>query len=281
MKTTICTKVSRELALLAATLVLSSAIAQTNIIYYESFSGSGSDLLNGKVPDVSATGAAWQAGNLLYQNGHWDTLVAGSASGQGAWLPITIYNGRVYTLEAVYLNPQANWLGAGFFSLYPANNSTYLWTDSAWYVRHSNSGYIWALNRNRGDQPDQQGFVGYGTGNPTTINGDYLTPNVPVYVRATLDTFQATWTCSLYISNGIEEVSWSGAVPDAIRDATLVPGGTGGIRGCGLSFERSASANSGADVDWFRVTEVPEPGTFALIGLAALAAASNLRRRNR
>lgn len=264
-----------------AALLAGRAYAQETI-YYESFSGSGSDPLNGKTPDVSATGASWQAGNLLFQNGHWDTLVAGTASGQAAWLPITIYDGRVYTVESVFINTQPNWLAVGFLSLYPANNSSYLWTDSAWYARHSNSGYIWSLNRNRGDQPDQQAFVGYGTGNSVgAINGDLLNPAVPIYFRATLDTMNPTaWTCSIYLSNGLAEVSWSGAVPDAIRQATQVPGGTGGIRGVGLSYERNATANAGADIDYFWVTQVPEPGTCALIGLAALGTLLHLRRRS-
>lgn len=269
-------------ALSAICLSLATANAQWTTVYYESFSGSRSDLLNGKVPDISLPGAAWQAGNLFYQDGHWDTVVAGSANGQAAWLPITIYDGRIYRVESMFVNNNPNWLASGFFSLSPANNPANQWTDTAWYVRHSNSGYIWALNRNNPGAGawDQQAFVGYGTGNATTISGDHINPSVTIYMLSELDTSLVPWTCTILITNSLgQSVSWSGSVPAAIRDATIVSGGTGGIRGVGLSYERNASANPGADVDWFTVTMIPEPGAFVLMGLGGLAALFHMRRR--
>ncbi|MCX7723441.1 MAG: PEP-CTERM sorting domain-containing protein [Verrucomicrobiae bacterium] len=266
----------------AICLWLGAANAQWITNYYESFSGSRSDLLNGKVPDISLTGAAWQAGNLFYQDGHWDTVVAGTANGQAAWLPITIYDGRIYRVETVFINNNPNWLASGFFSLYPVNNSAILWTDTRWEVRHSNSGYIWALNRNNtaAGASDQQAFVGQGTANGTTINGDHINPTGTIYMLSELNTLQVPWRCSLLITNSLgQSVAWSGTVPDAIRSNTMVAAGTLGIRGVGLSYERSASANPGADVDWFLVTMIPEPSAFALIGLGGLAIMLGLRRR--
>ncbi|MCS7337662.1 MAG: PEP-CTERM sorting domain-containing protein [Verrucomicrobiae bacterium] len=264
----------------AICLWLGAANAQWITNYYESFSGSRSDLLNGKVPDISLTGAAWQAGNLFYQDGHWDTVVAGTANGQAAWLPITIYDGRIYRVETVFINNNPNWLASGFFSLYPVNNPANFWTDTAWYVRHSNSGYIWALNRNHPTANTQEGFIGYGTANPSGIQGRRIDPSVQIYILSELNTLLVPWTCTLLISNSLgQSVSWSGTVPAAIRDATIDPSGTGGIRGVGLSYERSGSANPGADVDWFLVTMIPEPSVFALIGLGGLAIMLGLRRR--
>lgn len=257
-----------------AMLVLAAthALAQTNVIYFEDFAGPSTELVNGKVPDISVTGAAWQAGNLFYQNGHWDTLVAGSANGQAAWLPFTPVADKLYILETEFYNPQSHWLAVGFFSLYPVNNSAYSWTDSAWYVRHSNSGYLWTLSRVNASQPDQQAFLGYGTGNPVTaINGDLIDGTQPVSVKIVLNTGwpnnSGTYTYEYWL-NGTMYAS-----------GTIASSLVGSIAGVGLSYERSATSDSGADVYYFRLVMVPEPGVLALAAAALVGLAAFRKQR--
>jgi len=265
--------VTTTLTTLAVVLATQAQQYQTNIIYYESFSGSATELLNGKVPDVSATGAAWQAGNLLYQNGHWNTYVADSANGQAAWLPFTALPNKLYILECSFLNSQPNWLAVGFFSSYPVNNSGISWTETRWEVRHSNSGYLWMLSRNHGDQPDQQAFLGYGTGNQVTaINGDLVDPNQWVNVKIVLNT---GWP------NDSGSYTYEYWLNDQLRaSGTIATSLVGSIGGVGLSYERSATANSGADIDYFRLSVVPEPNSIALFGILLLGLGYVISRSN-
>lgn len=259
----------KVVTLASCAFALCSATAQTTIIYQDDFSGSGGPL-NGTTPDVSATGASWIAGNLFYDNGWSDSVVASSANGQGAWLPLTVYNGRIYVAQAQMLNPNPNWIAFGFLSQYPNDEPTYTWDMTDWRTRHSNSGYAWVLVRNHPDQPDIQGFLGYRTGNqvinltdPPGINlSDWNTYTI------TLNTMNpAQWTAEIAI-NGVSY--WSG---------NFTPGSPG-IGGIGFSHERNATANTGAWIDNFILTEVPEPNSLALVGLGILFAALRFRRSN-
>lgn len=241
------------------TLGLATALAQTTTLYRETFAGSGGPL-NGKTPDVSTTGASWQAGNLFYDNGFSDSVVAGSANGQGAWLPFTPVAGGIYTAEATLLNSNANWVAFGFFSQYPVNNSGIGWTETRWETRHSNSGYLWALLRNHATSPDIQGFLGYGTGNQVLNLTDPAGVDFtrPIKLTFVLDATAATWTGAIYL-NDVSQ--WTGPIPSGTQT---------GIAGVGFSHERNSTANTGAWISGFTLTMVPEPGAGALLllGLA-------------
>jgi len=272
MKTSASIKMMKTIASAIGMFVLWSAIAQTNTIYLDGFSGSGGPL-NGTIPDISATGASWVAGDLFYDNGYAATLVAGSANGQAAWLPLTVYNGRIYTATATFINNQPNWLAFGFLSQYPNNNPATPWTASSWETRHSNSGYLWALNRNNASQPDQQGFVGYRTSNPV-FSGDLIDPTGYITVKIVLNTMvESAWTGEIWLNDVLQ---WSGSA-EAVK-----PGVSGwpGIGGIGFSHERNATANDGAWITHFALTEVPEPGVLALIALGCLVTLGSLRRHN-
>src|SRR5690606_17669341 len=92
--------------------------AQAQVIYQDDFSGSGNPL-HGTTPDVSATGASWQAGSTILDNGSI------GAAAFTAILPFQPQPNLVYTLSAdlntISATPNnANWLALGFARALPS-----------------------------------------------------------------------------------------------------------------------------------------------------------------
>lgn len=228
---------------------LATASAQT-VIYNHSFSGSGGPL-NGTPETVSGT--LWQAGDVFLDNGVVQTLVAGSANGQAAWLPFSPANGLIYTATATILNTQPNWIAFGFMPATPPGGLS--WTDTSFQVRHSNNGaYLWALTRNNPTQNDQQAFVGPNTsGGLSNFNGDLVDSSQPVEIKIVLDTTAPTWTAEFFLNGVSREVV---NVPDAAKTA---------IGGIGFSRDRNATDNPGGQIQSFSLTVIPEPATGALL----------------
>lgn len=253
----------KQLALLILGAGLATASAQLTI-YNHQFNGSGGPL-NGTPETVS--GVAWQAGSVFLDNGVVQTLVAGSANGQAAWLPFTPQDGLIYTATATILNNQPNWIAFGFLPATPPGGLN--WTDTSFQVRHSNNGaYLWALTRNNPTAADQQAFVGPNTsGVLANFNGDLVDPSQPVEIKIVLDTTASTWTAEFFL-NGTSRGTVN--VPDAAKTA---------IGGIGFSRDRNATDNPGGTIQSFTLTVVPEPTTGALLltGLALLAAGRSRR----
>jgi hypothetical protein len=259
---------ARALSLALGTFALTLASVEAQTIYSHGFSGSGS-ALNGTAVDVG--GQNWQAGNLFLDNGAAGTVVAGSANGQAAWLPFSPANGTIYTASATFVNDNPNWLAFGFMSALPpvsAGNPSQLWTATDFGVRHSNNGaYGWMLSRNHPTSNDQEGFIGVNTTGAAFAGGNLVDPTQPVTFSIVLDTMAATWTAEYFI-NGVS------------RGLVNLPAGANtGIGGIGFSHERNATANTGAFLDEFSLTQVPEPSTFAFIAMGGISALFMARRK--
>jgi len=243
----------RDLAAIAVAFALGASAATAQILYQDDFSGSGA-ALNGASLDVGA--ATWTAGTDWYDDGVAATTVAGSANGQAAWLPFTPANGVIYTATATILNDQPNWIGFGFLPTAPAGGD---WTVTDFSVRHSNApGYGWMLNRNSTGN-DQEGFLGGGTAGGQPWNGDNADPTVPVNISIVLDTTGANWSVEWFINGASKSTASFGVA------------GNPGIGGIGFSHDRNSAANGGGVLSFFELTQVPEPSTFALMGLSGLA----------
>lgn len=253
----------RQLAILFLGAALGTTRAQVTL-YNHNFGGAGGPL-NGTPETVS--GIPWQAGSVFLDNGVVQTLVAGSANGQAAWLPFTPQNGLIYTATATILNNQPNWIAFGFMPAAPPGGLS--WTDTDFQVRHSNNGaYLWALTRNHPTAQDQQAFTGPNTsGTLVNFNDDLVDPTQPVQIQIVLDTTAPTWTAE-FLLNGVSRQTIN--VPAAAQAA---------IGGIGFSRDRNATDNPGGVIQSFSLTVIPEPASGALLvaGLAVFGL-SRLRR---
>lgn len=225
--------------------------AQTTL-FFDDFSGSGSPL-NGSTPDITVAGEVWEAGNTWFDNGVAESPVAGGPDGQAAHLNFTPVGGAIYTAEATITNPNTNWMAFGFLPDVPAGAAD--WTVQSFAVRHSNApGYAWALTRNNPNANDQEGFLGGGTAGGQPWNGDVLNSAQPIDFKIILNTTGLNWTAEWFF-NG---VSQGAPVAYGVE-------GNPGIGGIGFSHERNASANSGATITSFSLTEELEPTALSLI----------------
>jgi len=253
------TKVS---TLTAAVLAAGLCGAVAQILYQDDFSGTGG-ALNGASTDIGS--GTWVAGGTWLDDGTAGTTVAAGPTGEAAWLPFSPANGYVYTAVATILNNQPNWVGFGFLPASPAGGD---WTVTDFSVRHSNApGYGWMLTRNSTGN-DQEGFLGGGTLGGQSWNGDVTDPTVPIDISIVLDTTAANWSVEWFI-NG------------SSQGAPVAYGGIGnpGIGGIGFSHDRNAEANAGGQLSFFELSVVPEPTTFALLGLGSLALVMARKRR--
>jgi hypothetical protein len=93
---------------------LSSAQAQSTILYFDNFDGESTVRLHGTTPDTTIGTNTWEARNLETtpaRNPMADGSFAGGGSGQaGGVLPFTLEAGKVYTftLNATISNPDAS-----------------------------------------------------------------------------------------------------------------------------------------------------------------------------
>lgn len=238
--------------------------AHAGYYYYEDFEGSGNPL-HGQLPDVSVSGATWIAHSSLLDNGTFPKPVAGSANGVAAVLPFQPWPGQVYTLEAKVLNNHTRWVAIGFLSQYPNDNPAVAWNAMDWQVRHSNSGYLWALTRTSSGT-DQEIYNGFRTAGQIAA-GDLADPADWVVFTVVLDTTQSPWTATYYL-NGVQRGATQ-TLSQAIMD---------GIKNVGISVERRASNEPDVPVlvDYFFLT--PEPASIMLLSLAG--AMTLIRRRS-
>jgi hypothetical protein len=254
---------------IAIVLGLSQPAAAT-IVFQDDFSGDGLAGLNGTTPDISTTGAVWEAGAGFLNDGTANNV---GASGQAAHLDLAIEPGKIYTAEATLLNNQFDWIAFGF-----TVNDIPDWTVSNNSVRHSNGagGAAWILTRNRGDANDQEGFRGAGTGGAQAWNGDVVDPTEPVDLRVVLDNTGSFSVASFYLNDILQSTSNYGSIvqkPIGIGD-----GGEGG--GIGFSHTADTDQLSGVITNFRLTVEVPEPSSVALgvLGLTVLGAVGRWKR---
>lgn len=169
--------------------------AQGSVVYFDDFSGSSGDHLNGTVPDIRPGGETWTAHEGVSLLG-WkaDGSASGTASGQSrnAFLPFTPAPGNIYRLSTG-LNPTSGpWFGLGF-----TGNDGLL--NDFW----QNDAAPWALlraNRTGGDPlvsrlgPQLAGPVNHSNTDPNRWTGS-------VDVTIELDTRPALWEVKWFADN--------------------------------------------------------------------------------
>jgi hypothetical protein len=160
--------------LLALFLAGQSAFAE--LIYHETFSGSGRSL-NGTAPHTAPGAETWSSSDRWRDDGSKTVNGGGDAS-----LPFVPAAGKVYQLSAT-LNPDtsnlSDWLALVFFQ-----QSTELGT--------------WVLNREKDSGPSVQSFLG-----PNTAGGQSHAPEPakagPIDFMIQLDTRAAPWTVTWHV----------------------------------------------------------------------------------
>lgn len=260
--------------------IFMSTTAQAGIVIFaDDFSGTGG-ALNGATPDVTTGGQTWAAGPVFLDNGQVNTVV-GSATGQAAHLSFTPQSGAVsggtYTATAIITNSQPDWIAFGFMGgAVTAGDGT--WTQTQFYMRHSNNGqgtggngqgaHAWGLVRNNtaANQNDIQLFNGENTGG-NFLNIDPL-PSASVTLQIVLDTTGATWTAAYFV-NGVQQGTTQDLPASAMTE----------IGGIGFSRTSNSTDTGGGMIGAFSLefTPIPEPITLGLLALGSLAFARRRR----
>ncbi len=232
------------------------------VVFEENFFGTG-DPLNGKTPDATTNGEAWEAGDEWGDDGIHFSPTAG---GQASHLDYTPQPGRVYTASARVRNPHANFFAFGFLPATPASGD---WAAENFSVTHNNApGYAWILTADR-NGPDQAAYLGPGVGGAQPWNGNLFDTNTFIDFDIVLDTTGEFWTAE-WLING---------VPQGPAAAFPNPGNPG-IGGIGFSRDQDATTDATfIEMRSFSLTYVPEPGSLALLALGGWCVATRTRRR--
>lgn len=247
----------------ALTTSLTAAVHAETIIAFEDFAGTGVDL-NGTAPDIGIGTGNWQSGPGIFTDageiiGADGTTNGGTATREGsAVLDFTPVDGTIYELEAVITNPGGAWVGVGF-------------SDSANQLSGSNGrvsntvpgvfgGYAWMFTLNG----RQAAFNGIGTNNKIATE-DTVANTTPVTLKVVLDTTggSGAWTAEYFVNGS------------ALEAPSLLVADASNISHVAISRDINTGALP-ASIDSFKLTEVPEPGSIALLGLGGLVM---LRRR--
>ncbi len=184
--------------------------ARAQVIYQDDFSGGGGPL-HGTTPDVSATGAAWQAGSTILDNG---TIGAAPFTAQ---LPFVPQPNLLYTLS-VDLNavsaggaPDNNtWLALGFTQLAAPSLDARL-IDAAQPA-------LWALSRSDTSPAADRdtSFLGFAGGTvPTAGQEIHPTSSSADRIVITLDTTQLDWEWTVdFGGDGVDRTVTVPSIPN-------------------------------------------------------------------
>ena len=233
-------------------IALSAGAAQAAIVYQDDFSGAGASL-NGTTPDISTTGAMWEA-NIGWKDNGGVAPTAASA----AHLDLNIEAGKIYTAQITVLNPDTQWIGFGFTTADFAD-----WTILSNGLRHTNNavGHAWWLT---GNLNGQVAYKGPKAG-ATLVYSDTLSTANPITLKTVLDNTGPTSIMTFYLNGSQVHQSDFGS---------MVTSANGGI---GLSNSGAIAPGSGSTISGFSLdVSVPEPGSLAI---AAIGCITMLRRR--
>ena len=219
-----------RLATLISTFSVTAAtLAIPVTVYQDDFSGDGSGTLNGTTPDISTTGAMWQA------NAGWaDNGAVNPAGASAAHLDLNIEAGKIYTAQATILNNNTQWVAMGFTAVDAAD-----WTILSTQLRHSNLGavgYAWMLT---GVLNGQVAYQGPRAGT-TLVYQDTLANDAPITFKTVLDNTGATSIMTFFI-NDIQV--------NQTDHGSLFTAATGGI-----GFSNSGFLDLGATISAFSLT---------------------------
>lgn len=258
-----------------AALVLAVALpaaAQWTTIYQHGFGGSAADSLNGVSPDVRPGAQVWTLNNTTaFEAWRADGSVlagGGVPNGRSAMqLPFTPVAGTRYQLT-VALGPVSatdnnQWIGTGFSTaLNNADGASGLWAFGAGI-----NGVSWLILRNPATGGQFDAFAGPATA--AGIGGSWAGGN-PLAVRVLLDTTDAAWTTSLFVTaaniNGGNETQLGATYTYAVNPTINAVG-----------FTKGDLVNG--SVSHFRLEVIPEPSAASLLALGALALGYGRRRR--
>jgi hypothetical protein len=237
---------------LVAVAILGFALpSHAVVIYYDDFSGTSGTDLAGTAPDIRPGSETWAlgTGDTAVPAERWkaDGSVLGSSSGgggAGGILPFTPSAGNVYELS-VQLNPtttdgSGDWLAMGFL-------------DSAGSMPAT--GAPWAFKRGDSGSPafETVSLLGPGVSGLASEGVPSGAQPSPTDFRIVLDTTPALWTVEWFIDGS------------SVRTDTYASNPS--ITHVGI-FRFESVAGS---VDNFQLTQVPEPGTLALVGIGLVA----------
>ncbi|MEN6457529.1 MAG: PEP-CTERM sorting domain-containing protein [Thermoguttaceae bacterium] len=249
------------------------ATAQADIIYQDTFGTAGT--LNGSTPTVrtgdygSSSTAVWIANTKFSKTSGscYNSVV--STTGYGAWLPLTVSAGNIYTVSvdiqmytaASGIGNGTEWAEVGFAynSTTPSRSSGYAFDDygRAWAIQKSGSttSSFMQLGRgytNMGVTDSRLELIDYSS---AQFGSEFVFHNLKVV----LDTSGAVWTMACYLDNA--------ATPYNTYTYSTNPG---------VNYVGFAVSGKGSYVDNFTVSAVavPEPSTLAILaaGLVGLIA---------
>ncbi len=253
----------KTILLTSIALFTAGALQAQTILYSDNFDG-GAVTLNGAAPDISVTSAThgtggnWSASTGILQNGTLPT--SSTNTGSLAFKPV---DGYLYTLTMTTNFADGNgFVGVGFAG---GNNSS-----DALGANTSSGGILWSLTRplRTSDSILQEAHAdstgGVGALTPTgssTVN--------PSTISVVLDTRDGT---------GGWDVSYLVGSSEFTSQTNLAPAFESSINA--VKFSNANNTGLSNTMQSFQLTVIPEPSTFAMLGLG-MACLFFLRRRTR
>lgn len=156
--------------LLCYIFVVSSLSGQTTL-FFDDFSGSSADGLNGTTPDIAPDGITWNAAGIFKADGSVTAI-----ANQGAYLSLGsgLQENFIYELSADIANTSDSWIALGFVQ---SASSTVRHTDStvngiAWLLTSSSSQQVF-----QGPRATNNLYQGSAVADPTALNNYKITLN--------------------------------------------------------------------------------------------------------